>query len=287
MLFYLQQMKHWKTICFSLFIIYLLFAQSCLRMRTSDSDAKSKFTNAGVALTISNFTDSIYTLHYAKTGNDSLPTLLFVHGSPGSWNAYETYLLDSALRNKYRLISIDRLGFGYSQFNNAQNLQIHTNIINKLIKHLENNKPIYAIGHSYGGPVVANMAADNKRINGIVIIAGALSAALEEPEKWRTAFINTPLVYIVPGALRPSNKELWWLKDDLKILDKKLNNIRCKVIVIHGTKDQLVPYENALFMKKNMTASDTLKLITIKDENHFIPWNNFELVKKELLLLEN
>ena len=187
---------------------------------------------------------------------------------------------------KYRLISIDRMGFGYSHFNQAQNLQSHSDIINKFLKNIDNNKPVYVIGHSYGGSVVANMAADNARINGIVIIAGALSATLEEPEKWRKIFINNPLEYLVPGALNPSNKELWWLKDDLKVLDKKLNQIHCKVVVIHGTKDQLVPYENTLFMKNNLTAADTIKIVSITDENHFIPWNNFELVKKELMHLE-
>lgn len=279
-------MKKTKVIGFGIFISYLLFAQSCLRMRTSDSDARKIFKTAGVALLIDNLTDSTNTLHFAQTGNDSLPTLLFVHGSPGSWNAYEKYLLDTDLRKKYRLISIDRMGFGYSHFNKAQNLQSHSDMINKLIKHIENHKPIYVIGHSYGGPVVANMAVDNARINGIVIIAGALSASLEEPEKWRKIFINNPLEYLVPGALNPSNKELWWLKDDLKVLDKKLNQIHCKVLVIHGTKDQLVPYANTIFIKNNMTAADTLRVVSIRDENHFIPWNNFELVKKELMQLE-
>lgn len=279
-------MKNRKVISFAIFISYLLFAQSCLRMRTSDSEARKIFKTAGVALLINDFNDSTNTLHFAQTGNDSLPTLLFVHGSPGSWNAYEKYLLDTDLRKKYRLISIDRMGFGYSHFNKAQNLQSHSDMINKFVKSIDNHKPIYAIGHSYGGPVVANMAADNTRINGIIIIAGALSASLEEPEKWRKIFINNPLEYLVPGALNPSNKELWWLKDDLKVLDKKLNQIHCKVVVIHGTKDQLVPYENTLFMKNNMTATDTLRVISITDENHFIPWNNFELVKKELMHLE-
>ncbi|MES2727551.1 MAG: alpha/beta fold hydrolase [Bacteroidota bacterium] len=279
-------MKNWKVISLGIFIAYLLFAQSCLRMRTSDSEAIKIFKTAGVAIILNNFIDSTNALHFAKTGNDSLPTLLFVHGSPGSWNAYEKYLLDIDLCKKYRLISIDRMGFGYSHFNQAQNLQSHSDIINKLLKSIDNNKPVYVIGHSYGGPVVANMAADNARINGIVIIAGALSATLEEPEKWRKIFINNPLECLVPGALNPSNKELYWLKDDLKVLDKKLNQINCKVVVIHGTKDQLVPYENTLFMKNNLTAADTIKIVSITDENHFIPWNNFELVKKELMFLE-
>jgi hypothetical protein len=43
-------MKKWKVICFTIFIIYLVFAQSCLKMRIKDSEAKNKFGTKGVNL---------------------------------------------------------------------------------------------------------------------------------------------------------------------------------------------------------------------------------------------
>ena len=69
-------------------------------------------------------------------------------------------------------------------------------------------------------------------------------------------------------------------------MDKNLTKITCKTIVIHGDKDKLVNYGNLKFMKENITNADILKAITLKDTDHFILWTNFELVKKELLILE-
>lgn len=279
-------MKKWKIFSITFCLVYLLFAQSCLRMRVNDIDAISQFKKIGVNLNFSNYTIDNLNIHYAKTGNDTASTIFFIHGSPGSWSAYENYLLDSNLIKKYRLISVDRPGFGFSNFNNPQNLQTQSNVLNKFINAIDNKKNIYVIGHSYGGPLVANMASENNKINGIIIVAGALSLELEKQEKWRKLFINNPLELLVPGALNPSNIELWWLKTDLIILEKKLTKIKCKTIVIHGTKDQLVSFENLKFIQEKFTSVDTLKTIILKDVDHFIPWNNFDLVKKELLNLE-
>lgn len=279
-------MKKFKVIGVLMFVAYLIFAQSCLKMRITDKDAKQKFQTAGVQLSFNNYIENDYKIHYAISGNKNASTILFIHGSPGAWNAYEKYLLDSNLLKKYNLISIDRIGFGYSNFNHPQNLKVQSNVVSNFINAIKNNKPIYLVGHSYGGPLVASIAAQNKNVNAILILAGAVCLDAENPEKWRKIFINNPLQYLVPGALSPSNYELWWLKKDLVELNKNVNKITCKTIVIHGDKDQLVPFENLSYIVKNFTSVDTLKAISLKDENHFIPWTNFELVKKELILLE-
>ncbi len=279
-------MKKWKIISLSIFISYLVFAQSCLKMRVKDSEAKNKFETKGVKLTFKDFLKDDLKIHYAQTGIENASTILFIHGSPGAWDAFENYLLDSALLKKYRLISVDRTGFGHSNFNEPQTLKTQTTVLNSFINSIDNNKPIYLVGHSYGGPLVASLAIENKKINAILILAGAVSLDLESPEKWRKIFINNPLKYIVPGALNPSNHELWWLKNDLVYLDKNLSKITCKTIVIHGDKDKLVSYGNLKFMMENITKADTLIAITLKDTDHFIPWTNFELVKNELVILE-
>ena len=41
------------------------------------------------------------------------------------------------------------------------------------------------------------------------------------------ALYNTPLNYFIPGALRPANEELWYLKKDLVYLEKDFSNITC------------------------------------------------------------
>ena len=52
-----------------------------------------------------------------------------------------------------------------------------------------------------------------------------------------------PLEYIVPGAMRPSNRELWYLKTDLVKLKEDFPKINIPVYIVHGDKDNMVPLE--------------------------------------------
>lgn len=256
-------------------------------MRMTRNETKTFFTNSKIVYTDSILDVSGYTVHYLETGNKNASTLFFVHGSPGSWDAYKDYLKDSLLLSKYRMIAIDRIGFGYSNFGEAANLKTNSHILEQFIKQSTNSKPIYMIGHSYGGPTIAQMAADKSNdYAALIILAGAIDPEAETPEKWRAIIKTKPLRYLIPGALRPSNDELWWLKNDLFDLKSKLKNITTKVIVIHGTKDPLVPYVNVAFMKRELINAKSLKIIPIKDANHFIPWEHFAKIRDVLYKLE-
>ena len=276
-----------KSIFSLLAIIYLVFCQSWMRMRMSSKETKAFFTTSKT-----NYIDSFkeidgFTIHYIETGNKNASTLFFVHGSPGSWDAYKDYLKDSLLLSKFRMIAIDRIGFGYSNFGKAENLKTQSYIIEKFTKQTANEKPIYLIGHSLGGPTIVQMAAEKPNDYGaLIILAGAMDPKAEKPEKWRAIIKTTPIRYIIPGALRPSNDELWYLKNDLIQLKPKLQNITSKVIIIHGTKDPLVPYSNVAFMRREFVNAKSLEIISIKDANHFIPWEHFKEIRDVLYKLE-
>lgn len=266
---------------------YLLFCQSCLKMRTSTKETKAFFNSHNTKFVDQTINFEQFKLHYIQTGNENNPTLFFVHGSPGSWDAYKAYLKDTLLLKKYRMIAIDRPGFGYSQFREAQKLATQAQWIETLIKKIDNKKPIILIGHSMGGPVIVKMATLNPHFYAhLVILSGAVDPAAEEPEKWRSVIKTIPLRYLIPGALRPSNDELWWLKKDLVEMKLELKNIESKITIIHGTKDQLVPYSNMAFMQKEFVRARKIDTVSIKDANHFIPWTHFEQIRNTLLTLD-
>ena len=276
-----------KTVFFSLAICYLIFCQSCMKMRMTSKETKTFFTTAKTDYIDSSMEIDGYTIHYIETGNKNASTLFFVHGSPGSWDAYKDYLKDSLLLSKFRMIAIDRIGFGYSNFGEAENLKTQSYIIDKFAKLTANGKPIYLIGHSLGGPTIVQMAAEKPNdYTALVILAGSVDPKAETPEKWRAIIKAKPIRYIIPGALRPANDELWWLKSDLYDLKPKLQNITSKVIIIHGTKDQLVPYSNVAFMQREFVNAKSLEIISIKNANHFIPWEHFKEIRDVLYKLE-
>ena len=114
-------------------IACLVFAQFGMKSRISDKKAKEKFLKEGVVLHTDFFKTNGFKMHYAKTGNDTFPTLFFVHGSPDSWNRYEEFMQDKDILTKYRMISIDRPGFGYSQFGDAKNLIDQSKLISVFV----------------------------------------------------------------------------------------------------------------------------------------------------------
>lgn len=276
-----------KTFFGVVILSYLLLCQSCATMRMTPKEDKVFFDTAKLKYKDSSIAIDDSKIHYIETGKKENPTLFFVHGSPGSWDAYKDFLKDTLLLKKYRMIAIDRPGFGYSDFGNAKNLYEQAHLIEALVEKIKNGKNIYLIGHSYGGPVIVKMAVDKPNdFKEIVILAGAIDPDAETPEKWRAVFKSKPLRYIVPGALRPANDELWWLKTDLKNMKPTLNKITTNVLIIHGTKDPLVPYSNAAFIQKEFINAESMELISIKDANHFIPWEHFAEIRDKLLTLK-
>ena len=260
-------------------------AQSCMKMRISDEKAIEKFSAKGLVLNTGYFCQSGNILHYAFTGRDTLPSIFFIHGSPGSWNAFENYMQDSVLLSKFRMYSIDRPGFGYSRFGEDKNMQEQSNIITPFIKSVYNNKPVYLVGHSLGGPLVVKIAGDNPRyFKGIVLLAASIDPDEEPKEYWRGLLYYTPLQYIMPGAFRPSNNEIWAFKSELRGLKDEVKRIDCDVYVIHGDADSFVPVGNAYYARKNMVNAKSMKVTILKGAPHFIPWEPWYRDVKNVLV---
>lgn len=260
-----------------------------MRFRTADSTAITAFKKDTIPFKPVYTTINGYTMHYVEAGVDTLPTIVFIHGSPGSWDAFEQYLHDKSLLKQYRLISIDRPGFGYSNYGEARNFQDQGILLSAVLQKIANGKPMALVGHSLGGPMVVKLAAENPQlpISNIVVLAGSVDPAQEEPEKWRTLLSIFPIKYLVPGAMRPSNVELLMFKKDVYSLAADFDKITCRVLLMHGDKDQLVPPANAVYAQQHLTHAKQVKLIWLKGENHFIPWTKFEDIKAQLLQLKD
>lgn len=258
-----------------------------MTMRMNGKETKAFFETTKI-----NFIDKTayfdgFKIHYVQTGNDQNPTLFFVHGSPGSWDVYKRYLKDSLLLQKYRMIAIDRPGFGYSNFRTAENLKTQGDRITTFIQSIDNKKPMVLVGHSMGGPVITKLATLKPNWYAhLVILAGAIDPKAETPEVWRKYIMKKPLRFLIPGALLPANDELWWLKKDLVYMQPNLKKITSGITVIHGTKDPLVPYSNMAFIQKEFVNAKSMDTISIPNANHFIPWEHYDLIRNALLQLK-
>lgn len=264
---------------------WLIVAQSCFTFRTADKKAKESFAAKGVSLQTNTVTKNGQIIHYAATGNVGQPTLVFIHGTPGSWTAFEQYLADSTLRSKFRMVSIDRPGFGYSRFGKAYPLQAQSQWIGAVIEDLKNDAPLWLVGHSLGGPLVLQLSIDYPEIaTGLVVISGSIDPAAEKPEKWRNVLEKTPLKLFLPGAFRPSNTELIYLKQDLKEQESKLNLVKKPVYFIHGRKDSWVPPINVQYGLTHLSNAPSIDTLWLNG-GHFIPWTSFDSIRQKLVSL--
>ena len=89
------------------------------------------------------------TLRYLELVVDpELPYVVFIHGAPGSLADYLDYFRDERVYNKLNLISIDRLGYGNSDFGRSEtSIQKQGEAIQSVIKKACKNDKIILLGH--------------------------------------------------------------------------------------------------------------------------------------------
>jgi pimeloyl-ACP methyl ester carboxylesterase len=274
---------------FGLFILIALFLSRCVicKMRWSDSKAQRVFKSKNVPLNIYDTVINGRHLHYAIAGSDSLPSLVFIHGSPGGWIHYLKFMRDPDLLKKFRIISLDRPGFGFSDFGNAMHLQEQCKLILPLLQRLKTDQPMIVSGHSLAGAIVARLAADDPDLfTTVIIVAGSLDPAVEKKETWRRVMDKKPMFWFLPGAFQPSNTELLYLKEDLKPLADDLNKITSNILFVHGDKDDWVPIENISYGQKMMVNTASIRADTIRGGDHNFPWKKTEEFKNILLRLK-
>lgn len=271
---------------FSLLLGIILCLSSCfLTFRTSDKKAMKSFKEKKINAQFHQYSFAKRTIHYVESGNSQSDIVLFfVHGSPGSWNAFENYLLDSALNARYLMISVDRPGYGYSNFGQKEeSLTIQSIVYAPLLKkYLEQGKKIVLIGHSYGGPVIAKMGMDfDEAIAGLIFIAPSIDPELEE-ELW----IQKPATWaifkwMIPAAVVVSNEEILALKPELQRIIPYWSKLKMPVVFIQGGKDELVHPRNKDFAEKQLKNAP-LEIMYYPTLDHFIPFTHKEIVMEAI-----
>jgi len=206
-------------------------------------------------------------------------TLVFVHGAPGSLLDFKNYLADSILNVKANMISYDRIGYNFNDKNTAQKaVAFEVEILNDVLKNLNKTKTIL-VGYSYGGPIALAVKENYKSI---VLLAPAVYSKIE-PMPWMLNFYKWKATrWLAPAIWKSASEEKMSHKSELQKFENNWKKNPSQIISIHGNDDDIVPYENSLFLQKQFPA-EQFKLITIPDTGHALVWTQFELIKSELL----
>lgn len=225
------------------------------------------------------------TMHYVRTGHGKT-LVVFVHGSPGSWEAFAEFLRDEELTTQATLISVDRLGFGESFPTGPEPLlQNQESLIRQIIE-LEtrrlNSRDVVLLGHSFGGPIIARVAAHADYNFTLVFIAAAVDPDLEEVTWYQTAGNWFWVRWLLPRDVDNANQEILPLKRELEKMLPCWPKVRSRIFVLQGTDDSLVPAANAEFIRNQLKALNP-EILYIPKQGHFIPWERADLIKNVII----
>lgn len=211
--------------------------------------------------------------------------LVMVHGTPGSAGAFRGFLRDPP--SGMEVLAVDRPGFGQSGPPGAVvSFAEQAGALAGLLESVDGRKPIL-LGHSLGGPIVARAAADfPDRVGAIVILAGSLDPRFERVGLLQGLATSPPVRSLLPRSLRNTLLELRAGRAQTEALAGVLARVRCPVLIIHGTKDGLVPYENVPYMQRAFTGASPIEVVTITGGDHFLPWNRAREVREAIARLD-
>src|ERR1700704_1042137 len=103
------------------FCAVLVLMDSCTQFRMSKTDIDHYFANKEKKGRLYTYAaGKNRTINYLKVGDENLPLVVFVHGSPGSLSAFIDFMADTSLLRLAQLITVDRPGFGASNFGYAE-----------------------------------------------------------------------------------------------------------------------------------------------------------------------
>ena len=214
------------------------------------------------------------------------PLLILVHGSPGDFHAWDKYLIDSSLCEKYRILALDRPGFGQSLKEGVlafPDLDFQAKVVRKFALKYANQQPVVLMGHSVGGPIVANYAMNfPNEISKLILLAPAISAKDEQPRWYNRLAEKYWIKKKIGKEMQISQAEMMNLPEQLEAMQPFLKQIACETWLLHGRLDMIAPYPNAIYLKKNLVNAN-LHFKRFPLQNHFIPWTKFKKIKKVLL----
>ncbi len=225
-----------------------------------------------------------FNLHYAEAGETGKPTVVFIHGTPGSWRALGRLLGHQALREQARLVAIDRPGWGGSGLldDEAQgSFAEQTKLISPLLVRLKEesgNKPLILVGHSLGASYAPYLAyANPELVDGVLMAAGAIDPELGKPRWYNYAANVWPISRLIDDGLQKANVEIWGVYEALTELEPWWETADIPLVYMQGEEDELVDPRNLDYAETRLPAVHT-KVVRIPNQSHFVHRQQSELI---------
>ncbi|HET9531340.1 MAG TPA: alpha/beta fold hydrolase, partial [Blastocatellia bacterium] len=226
---------------------------------------------------VSNEVRIAYREHLPKAGRKA-PAIILLHGSPGHGGDFDR--LAPQLEERYRLIIPDLPGFGHSTRDLPDySIRAHARYVLQLMDRLD-IESAHVVGFSMGGGGALNMADISPgRVRSLTMLS---AIGVQEMELLGDYYLNHTLHGVQLAGLwllREGFPHMGWLDDamlgvayarnfydtDQRPLRDVLARVEAPVLIIHGTRDVLVPVEAAREHHRIVAQSE----LHLMEDNHF------------------
>lgn len=216
------------------------------------------------------------TVQLATMAGRGRTPLLFIHGSPGDWQAWARYLDAPALARFNPRMAVDRPGFGGSGAGEVMtDLRQQARLLAALIP--EGQRAV-VVGHSLGGPLVGWLLLDHpEKVCGGVMVAGSIAPELEAARYYNRLADTALARLIAPEELLWSNVEILALQGELRKLDREWPRLQRPLVLVQGLKDELVAPATADYAERRIPP-EWLRVVRVPDQGHFVLWNQPQTV---------
>jgi pimeloyl-ACP methyl ester carboxylesterase len=277
-----------------LVVIIVLFILGCfifdhyVQFRKSDEELNEIFASNHIPAKIGYYITHNRTLRYVSVGNDSLPTVLFLHGSPGSMSYYSWRFMDPVMQQHFRIYAVDRPGYGYSGLGDAEpSIEKQSEMIRPLLDSLNKAKhPIIVVGGSYGSSIACRLAMDHPELVDALVLTGPSLAPGKETYFWFTNLIEYRAInWFIPRVLRTANAEKFHHKEELEKMLPYWKNIRVPIIYLQGAKDNIIDTANAGFARQHLVNVPYLDIHFFPERQHLLARYEWTTIRNSIMKL--
>jgi pimeloyl-ACP methyl ester carboxylesterase len=262
-----------------LIAVYLILS---MEQRINNQALSNEFNSNEQLINIHNIND----IRLWQTDDEQKNVVLvFIHGAPGSGDQFNIYLMDSTLRSKSSMITLDRPGYGYSSYgNDVSNINEQSELIHhSLSSVIDSSQKILFISHSFGGPIAALIGINYpQNVIGHLMLNPVIDPN-SEPMFWFSELpLWWPFRYFSSGAMKVASHEKMMHPDELNAISQKWIKNTIPTLMIQGKKDWLAPLGNVDFVKNNF-PNGTLEMKVIDEYSHFIPFSQKDFVVDQII----
>lgn len=273
-------------VCILLFIIACFVFDHYVQFRKTDEELKATFQQRGIDGRVGYYETHGRSIRYTSVGHDSLPTLVLLHGSPGSMSYYSGRYADSAIYKNFKVLAPDRPGYGFSGLGDPEpSIEKQAAMIRPLIDSLHKaTHPVIIAGGSFGAAIACRIAMDNPGlVDGLVLTGPALGPG-REVYFWFTHLIESPAIrWFIPRIFRSANTEKVHHKKELEKMLPLWKKIDVPVMYLQGENDDIVDTSNAGFARQQLVNAPFLEIEMIPGRAHRLAQFEWPRIRNAIL----